>query len=465
MATISVIGAGHVGLVTGACFAQMGNQVMCLDVDEEKIERLQRGTLPIYEPGLHELVESNVLAGRLNFTTCYGEALEHGQFAFLAVNTPTGSSEGAADLRHILSAVRSIARELNHPIIIVNKSTVPVGTGDLVTEIMRSIRPEAIFDVVSNPEFLREGSAVYDSQHPDRVIVGSNNQQAALSVAALYLSLRAPVLMTDLRTAEMIKYASNAFLATKISFINQMAQICERLGADVKEVATGMGYDQRIGRSFLDAGLGYGGSCFPKDVRALAYMAKEGGLTPDLLHAVMEINRDQRRLIIEKLTTLLETLNGRTIGLLGLAFKPDTDDMREAPALDIIRWLTSQGAEVRVYDPAAMETGHTALEAERIPLDMITFCRNGYEVAREADALVLVTEWKEFLALDMQRVLDSMRRPILIDGRNALNIVEMERLGFIYRGIGRAAGKTLVQSTQIGQQADLVAPLLKAESR
>lgn len=439
MAKICVIGTGYVGLVTGTCLADMGNRVICVDIIEAKIALLRQGTLPIYEPGLKELVERNARAGRLHFTTSYSEGLDNCDFIFIAVNTPTGTSQGEADMCYVESAARNIARQLDHEAIIINKSTVPVGTGDLMTRIVRNhlAHPDVNFAVVSNPEFLREGSAVQDFLHPDRVVLGSSDQQAAHRVATLYLSLRAPLVITDLYTAEMIKYASNAFLATKISFINEMAQICERLGADVKEVAAGMGYDKRIGRAFLDAGLGYGGSCFPKDVRALAHMAAEAGLHPQMLHAVMEINQDQRRLIVAKLVELLGSLRGCTIGLLGLAFKPNTDDMREAPAIDIIRWVTSQGATVRAYDPVARETARQTLEREEIYLDMITFCQNAYDVANGVDALVVVTEWNEFSSLNMPEVRRLMRRPVLIDGRNIYKAEEMSRLGFSYRGIGR----------------------------
>ncbi len=439
MATICVIGTGYVGLVTGTCLADMGNYVTCIDLLEEKIKLLKQGTLPIYEPGLKELVERNARAGRLRFTTSYGEGLDNCDFIFIAVNTPTSTSEGGADMRYIESAARRIAQELDHYAIIINKSTVPVGSGDAVTRIIRSnlARPGVSFAVVSNPEFLREGSAVRDFQNPDRVVLGSADQQAARQVATLYLSLRAPIIITDLYTAEMIKYASNAFLAAKISFINEIAQICERLGADVKEVAAGMGYDKRIGRAFLDAGLGYGGSCFPKDVCALAHMADEAGLHPQLLHAVMEINHDQRRLLVSKLVSLLGQLDGCTIGLLGLAFKPNTDDMREAPAVDIIRWVTKEGARVRVYDPVATRTGREALERAEVDTGMVTFCESAYESAEDADALLIVTEWNEFHSLDMQRIRHAMRRPILLDGRNIYEVDEMKRQGFIYRGIGR----------------------------
>ncbi len=442
MSTICVIGTGYVGLVTGTCLADMGNQVTCVDIIAEKIERLKRGILPIYEPGLEEMVERNVHAGRLYFTTNYPEGLDGSEFIFIAVNTPTGTSQGGADMRYVESAARSIAEHLEHDAVIINKSTVPVGSGDVVSRVIHNNlkRPDVRFAVVSNPEFLREGSAVLDFQNPDRVVLGSSDMEAAYKVAHLYMPLRAPIVTTDLYTAEMIKYASNAFLATKISFINEIAQICERLGADVKEVAVGMGYDKRIGRGFLDAGLGYGGSCFPKDVRALAHMADEAGLHPQLLRAVMEINHDQRRLVVSKLSSILGSLRGCTIGVLGLAFKPNTDDMREAPSIDIIRWITSQGATVHVYDPVATETGREALEREGVRIDAITFCKNPYEVAEGADALVLVTEWNEFKSLNMLQIHHSMRRPILIDGRNVYEASEMDRLGFIYRGIGRGTG-------------------------
>jgi len=428
--------------VTGTCFADLGNQVICVDIIPEKIERLKQGILPIYEPGMEELLERNVNAGRLRFTTSYKEGLDNCEYIFIAVNTPTGTSQGGADMRYVESAARSIAEELDHYAIIVNKSTVPVGSGDVVSRIVRKnlARPNVPFAVVSNPEFLREGSALLDFQTPDRVVLGSSDPEAARKVAALYLPLRTRIQITDLYTAEMIKYASNAFLATKISFINEIAQICERLGADVKEVAVGMGYDKRIGRAFLDAGLGYGGSCFPKDVRALAHMADEAGLHPQLLNAVIDINHDQRRLVVTKLTSILGSLRGCAIGILGLAFKPNTDDMREAPSVDIIRWVTSQGAEVRVYDPVAMQTGRDALEREGIRMETVIFCDSAYEVAEDADALVMVTEWNEFKSLNMRQIRTTMRRPVLIDGRNIYESAEMNRLGFIYRGMGRGTG-------------------------
>lgn len=442
MATICVIGTGYVGLVTGTCFSDMGNRVTCVDIVPEKVERLKQGILPIYEPGLQEMVERNVRAGRLHFTTSYAEGLANAEFIFIAVNTPTGTNQGGADMSYVERAAQSIAEGLDHYAIIINKSTVPVGSGDVVTRIVNKHlkRPGVRFSVVSNPEFLAEGSAVADFQNPDRVVLGSSDPEAANKVATLYLPLRAPIVITDLYTAEMIKYASNAFLATKISFINEIAQICERLGADVKEVAAGMGHDKRIGKHFLNAGLGYGGSCFPKDVRALAYMADEAGLHPQLLHAVMDINHDQRRVVMNKLTSILGSLRGCTIGVLGLAFKPNTDDMREAPSTDIIRWVVSQGATVQVYDPVADETGRAELERSGVRMEDVTFCKDAYAVAQNADALVVATEWNEFKSLDMVQIREAMNRPIVIDGRNIYEPSLMHSLGFTYRGMGRGTG-------------------------
>jgi UDPglucose 6-dehydrogenase len=448
----------------------MGNQVTCIDIIPEKIERLKQGILPIYEPGLEEMVERNVQAGRLHFTTSYTEGLANSEFIFIAVNTPTGSQQGSADMRYVESAARSIAQNLDHDAVIINKSTVPVGSGDVVSRVLRNnlVHPNASFAVVSNPEFLREGSALQDFQDPDRVVLGSSDPEATHRVARLYLPLRAPMVLTDLYTAEMIKYASNAFLATKISFINEIAQICERLGADVKEVAVGMGYDKRIGHASLNAGLGYGGSCFPKDVRALAYMADEAGLHPQLLHAVMDINHDQRRLVVSKLSNILGSLRGTTIGILGLAFKPNTDDMREAPSIDIIRWVISQGAQVRVYDPVAQKTGRVALESEGIRMDAVTFCDGPYQVAEGTDALVLVTEWNEFKSLNMLQIRNLMHRPILVDARNIYEPGEMNRIGFIYRGMGRGTspapsvlpsgdtGNDMVKEAKIGAEESVV---------
>jgi UDPglucose 6-dehydrogenase len=431
MRNIAVIGVGYVGLVTGACFADLGNRVLALDIYEQKIENLKKGIMPIYEPGLGEVVERNVKAGRLSFTTSYEEALKDAEFVFICVGTPSGV-DGEADLQYVRQAAESIAGVMDHEIIIINKSTVPVGTGDWVAEIVRDTQPRPIpFSVVSCPEFLREGSALLDFMNPDRTVLGSFDQEAADKVAQLHLPLRAPIMVTDLRTAEMIKYASNAFLATKISFINEIANICEDLGADVKEVAAGMGLDKRIGKMFLDAGIGYGGSCFPKDVLALKHMATVQGKHPQLLQAVMDINAFQRRQVIIKLRDLLgEDLSGRQIGLLGLAFKPNTDDMRDAPSITVANALLDAGAAVKAYDPVAMDC------ARKI-LPNIAMCRDPYEAAQDSDALVVVTDWNEFKHLNMIQVKGLMRQPVVVDGRNIYDPEKMQQLGFTYRGFGR----------------------------
>jgi UDPglucose 6-dehydrogenase len=430
MKNICVIGVGYVGLTTGTCFADLGNKVTAVDISEERIANLKKGIMPIYEPGLKEMVERNVEAGRLSFTTSYAEGLQDAEFVFICVGTPSGV-DGEADLRYVRSAAETIANEMQHPLIIINKSTVPVGTGDWVSEIVDENQPEAIdFAVVSCPEFLREGSALSDFMNPDRTVLGSTDLEAADRVAQLHLPLRAPIIVTDLRTAEMIKYASNAFLATKISFINEIANICEELGADVKEVAAGMGYDERIGPRFLEAGLGYGGSCFPKDVKALAHMANVHGRHPQLLSAVMEINDDQRTRIIGKLEDIWGSVEGKTIGLLGLAFKQNTDDMREAPSITVAEHLHKNGAVIKGYDPAAME------HARKI-MPYLQLAESAYDLASGCDALVTVTPWNEFKQLDMSVVLQKMRGNVLIDGRNLYEPADMMELGFEYRGVGR----------------------------
>jgi UDPglucose 6-dehydrogenase len=431
MRKICVIGVGYVGLVTGTGFADLGNQVVCLDIVEEKIAKLRRGEMPIFEPGLEELVARNVAAKRLTFTTNYAEAVPGADFIFIAVNTPP-SMDGESDLTHVRSAAESISQVLTDYAIIVNKSTVPVGTGDAVAEILEANgkKPGVDFDIVSNPEFLAEGTAVYDFLQPDRVVLGGTNREAVDKVAQLYLPLRCTIMITDLRTAEMIKYASNAFLATRISFINEIATICEKVGADVKEVAAGMGMDRRIGRAFLNAGIGYGGSCFPKDVKALTWMAEINGCHPQLLRSVMEINRDMRRQVLAKLRELMGSLRGKTIAIWGLAFKPNTDDVREAASLDIIHLLQSEGANIRAYDPVATENARRATKN-------VEFCKDAYSAAMGADALVLVTEWNEFKQLDMARVASSLKRKVLVDGRNIYEPERMRALGFEYRGVGR----------------------------
>jgi UDPglucose 6-dehydrogenase len=430
---IAVVGVGYVGLVTGACFADLGNKVVALDIDQDRIAGLERGEMPIYEPGLEELVARNVDGGRLSFTTSYADAIQEAEFAFIAVGTPSGV-DGEADLKYVQEASEAIADVMTSPLIIVNKSTVPVGTGDWVADIVRARQAMPVpFSVVSCPEFLREGSAILDFMNPARTVVGSLDPEAADKVAQLHLPLRSRIVITDLRTAEMIKYASNAFLATKISFINEIANICEALGADIKEVATGMGYDPRIGPHFLDAGLGYGGSCFPKDVKALAFMAADQGRHPQLLQAVMDINADRRRQLVEKIGELVGDLSGKTVGVLGLAFKPNTDDLREAPALEVSRWLKNAGANVRAFDPVCMERA-------AVLMPDVEMADDPYAMAAGCDAVVVCTEWNEFKQLDLSRLRDAMRRPIIVDGRNIYDPAEMTRLGFRYRGMGRGYG-------------------------
>jgi UDPglucose 6-dehydrogenase len=431
MKQVCVIGVGYVGLVTAACFADLGNRVVALDVDAGRVENLKKGIMPIYEPGLEELVKRNTKAGRLSFTTSYAEALKGAEFAFIAVGTPSGV-DGNADLQYVDSAARSIAQNMTAPLIIINKSTVPIGTGDWVADIVKSAQPRPIdFAVVSCPEFLREGSAIGDFMNPYRNVTGSLDRDAADKVAQLHLPLRAPIVITDLRTAEMIKYASNAFLATKISFINELADLCELVGADVKEVAAGMGYDGRIGRHFLDAGLGWGGSCFPKDVQALAYMAKEKGLNPRILNQVMDVNYDRRKTVVRHLEELLGgSVKGKRIGLLGLAFKPNTDDMRDAPSIDISNALVAAGAQVRGYDPVARQTAAPLMPAVEI-------CEDVYEMANGCDALVVVTEWNEFKQLDLEKLKELLNTPVIYDGRNIYDPAVMRDMGFGYRAIGR----------------------------
>ncbi len=430
MKNITVIGVGYVGLVTGACFSDLGNRVRALDINEERIANLKKGIMPIYEPGLAELVARNVSSGRLLFTNSYAEALQDAEFVFIAVGTPEGV-DGEADLQYVRMAAESIAKNMDHPLIIINKSTVPVGTGDWVANIIRENQPQPVsFSVVSCPEFLREGSALTDFLNPDRTVLGSEDGDAANRVAQLHLPLRAPIVVTDLRTAEMIKYASNAFLATRISFINEMANICEALGADVKEVARGMGFDKRIGHHFLEAGVGYGGSCFPKDVKALAYMAQVHGKHPQLLQAVMDINAYQRKHVLLKLHDMLDGLKGKTIALLGLAFKQNTDDMRDAPSVSIADYLHQHGATVRGYDPVAMDV------AKRM-MPYVEMCKNAYDLVKGVDAVIVLTPWNEFMQLDMTQIKNSMRNPVMIDGRNLYDPNLMRSLGFAYRGVGR----------------------------
>jgi len=436
LSTIAVVGTGYVGLTTGVCFSDLGNTVYCIEINPAKLEMLRGGKAPIYEPGLEEMQERNMRAGRLRFTDDYALALAEAELIFITVGTPMGA-DGAADLSQVKAAARSIGQHLTHRAVIIDKSTVPVGTGDMVMNIIAEhAAPEIEFHVVSNPEFLREGSAVTDFFKPDRIVLGATNRAAAEQVAELHAPLGAQVIITDLRTAEMIKYASNAFLATRISFINEIAQICEKLGADVKEVARGMGADKRIGPHFLDAGIGYGGSCFPKDVLALHHMAASSGCHPQLLQAVMDINADARKKFVGKVETLLGDLKGKVVGVLGLSFKPNTDDMREAPSVEIIAALQTAGARVKAYDPVAMEHAGDSMPE-------VTFCATAYDVAKEADALLLVTEWNEFKQLNWDKIKAFMRHPIVIDGRNLYDAAEMAERGFTYWGVGRGSQPTL----------------------
>ena len=429
MNRIAVVGAGYVGLTTAACLADLGNEVSVIEIDQEKVKSLRRHRVHFYEPGVQELIERNARAGRLRFTSSYAEVIPNAEFAFLAVGTPAGQN-GEADLRYVEQAACSIAQNLAGPLILINKSTVPIGTGDVVSEVIKQFNTHFPVDVVSNPEFLREGSALQDFMKPDRVVIGAHKREAAEKVARLYEPLQAPILIYNLYTAEMVKYASNAFLAARISFMNEIARICERVDADAKLVAEGMGLDKRIGSAYLDAGIGYGGSCFPKDVKALAAIAEQYEYHPELLNAVMDINRDQRTLVVDKLRECLGSLRGQVVGMLGLAFKPNTDDMREAPSIEIANALIKKGAIVRAYDPAAMERAKTILPD-------IEYRRNAQAVARGADALVIVTEWNEFKQLDLNRVKRLMRRPVIVDGRNIYDPSAMRQLGFVYRGIGR----------------------------
>ena len=433
MKRLCVIGMGYVGLTTATCFADLGNQVVGLDLDATRIADLRAGRLPIYEPGLEELVRRNYQAGRLRFTTSYAEALGASDFVFIAVNTPSGF-EGEANMRYVRAAAEEIGRTADHPVIVINKSTVPIGTGDLVTLLLERVNPDVPCAVVSNPEFLREGSAIQDFMHPDRVVLGSVDRTVAQQVATLYEALNCPIIVTDLRTAEMIKYASNAFLATRVSFINEIAAICDQTGADVVQVARGMGLDKRIGPAYLDAGLGFGGSCFPKDVRALAHMAAINGCHPQLLRTVLEINRDQRRIVVQRVRETLGTLESVPVGVLGLSFKPNTDDLRESAAVELIRLLQHEGAIVKAYDPVAM--GHAA---EILP--DISLCPSAYEVARDSDALIIATEWNEFKQVDLDQIRQLMRTPFIVDGRNIYDPQTVRQKGFIYVGIGRGLAR------------------------
>ncbi|PKQ28066.1 MAG: UDP-glucose 6-dehydrogenase [Candidatus Anoxymicrobium japonicum] len=425
-----IIGTGYVGLVTGSCLADMGHSVICADNDETKIEALSGGNVPIYETGLEAIVRGNLESGNLKFTTRVHDAVASSEFIFITVGTPS-DADGSADLAYVDEVAREIARAIDSYKVVINKSTVPVGSTKRVQRIIEESMPERHeFDVVSNPEFLREGSAVSDFLTPARIIIGSDSQKAAMRMTALYRGIDAPLLVTDPASAEMIKYASNAFLATKVSYINAIASLCEAVGADVREVSLGMGYDGRIGFEFLKAGPGFGGSCFPKDCRALLQISRESGYNFNLLEGVLDVNREQQERIAARIERSAGGLKGKNVGALGLAFKANTDDVRESPAVIIVEMLIEKGARVTIYDPEAMDNARKELENAR-------FARDPYEVADSADMLVLLTEWDEFKWLDYGRVLKLMRRPYIMDTRNCLDPVALRKLGFTYEGVGR----------------------------
>ncbi|MCD6333854.1 MAG: UDP-glucose/GDP-mannose dehydrogenase family protein [Candidatus Latescibacteria bacterium] len=438
MRRICVAGTGYVGLVTGACLADFGNVVICVDVDADKITELRKGQLPIYEPGLSDLVRHNVDRGRLSFSTEIPFAIQSSEIIFIAVGTPA-LPDGGVDLSYVMRVAETIADYMEDYKVIVNKSTVSVGTGAEIERIIRSRQKESVaFDVVSNPEFLREGSAIEDFMRPNRVVIGARTQQAFDMMADVYRALymiETPVILTDIETAEMTKYASNAFLATKISFINEIAHICEHCGADVQMVARGMGLDARIGPKFLRAGGGYGGSCFPKDVSGLIHMAKDAGIEATILRAVVDTNERQKRLMLEKLEDLMGDFEGKSVGILGLSFKPDTDDIRESPSLTIIRGVLEAGGRVKAFDPAATEPTRNLFPD-------IEYCDDSYSTLRNADAAVLMTEWNEFRNLDLPRIKKEMNTPNFLDCRNMYDPGEMEALGFRYMGVGRGRRKS-----------------------
>src|SRR6188508_1666523 len=432
---VAMIGTGYVGLVSGACFADFGHEVVCVDKDKEKIAALTRGEMPIYEPGLSDVVAINARAGRLKFTTELSGAVAEADAVFIAVGTPSRRGDGFADLSFVYDAAREIARALDGFTVVITKSTVPVGTGDEVERIIRETRPEADFTVVSNPEFLREGAAIRDFKLPDRIVIGTADTRAREVMSELYRPLylnRSPILFTGRRTAELIKYAANAFLATKITFINEIADLAEKVGADVQEVARGIGLDNRIGSKFLHAGPGFGGSCFPKDTVALLKTAQDNASPLRIVEAVVAANDQRKRAMARKVSAMLGgDLRGKTVAVLGLTFKPNTDDMREAPSIPLITALQDMGARVRAYDPAGMGQAKTVLTR-------VTFCQTPYACAEDADALVIATEWEQFRALDLDRLKHIMACPVVIDLRNVYQPDEMSRRGFAYEGIGRA---------------------------
>jgi len=431
---VTMIGAGYVGLVSGACFADFGHTVTCVDKDPGKIERLEQGVMPIYEPGLAELVASNVKEGRLFFSLDAREAIKNADAVFIAVGTPSRRGDGHADLSYVYAAAKEIAEHMDGFTVVVTKSTVPVGTGDEVEDIIRKTRPDAKFAVVSNPEFLREGAAISDFKRPDRVVVGTDNEEARERMRELYRPLflnETPMLFTERRTSELIKYAANAFLAVKITFINEMADLCEKVGANVQDVSKGIGLDNRIGKKFLHAGPGYGGSCFPKDTLALTKTANDAGSPVRIVDTVVEVNAARKKAMANRIIKAMGgSVKGKTIGILGLAFKPNTDDMRDAPSLDIIPALQAAGARVKAYDPESMH------EAGKMLTD-VDFCDGPYHAIDGADAMVLITEWDQFRALDFDRVKKLLKNPVVVDLRNVYQPADMQRRGFSYTSVGR----------------------------
>ena len=431
---VTMVGTGYVGLVSGACFADFGHQVICVDKDVGKIDRLHQGIMPIFEPGLEDLVASNVKAGRLSFTTDLREAVKEADTVFIAVGTPSRRGDGHADLSYVEQAAREIAEHMQGYTVVVNKSTVPVGTGDLVQSIMSEVNPTRDFSVVSNPEFLREGAAIGDFKRPDRVVVGTEDERARQVMRELYRPLflnETPILFTDRRTSELIKYAANAFLAVKIAYINEMADLCEQVGANVQEVARGIGLDNRIGKKFLNAGPGYGGSCFPKDTLALMRTAQEAHAPVTIVEATVASNTNRKKRMASKVIEACGgNVQGKTIGILGLTFKPNTDDMRDSPSLDIVPALLEAGAKIRAYDPEGMEEAKKELKG-------IEMASGPYEVADNADALVILTEWDQFRALDFERIATQMKKPVMVDLRNIYNPEDLRKDGFTYVSIGR----------------------------
>ena len=430
MRGICVIGAGHVGLVTGACLADLGNRVVCMDDDVAKIEMLKAGAMPFYEPGLEELVHHNVESGRFSFTTSVLEGAKDADTIFICVGTPQRPG-GEADPSYVEAASKRIAEVMDDYKVIVGKSTVPVKTGQWIRRTIElNVAKGCHFDVVSNPEFLREGKAIHDFMHPDRIVLGVETQRAADAMIELYKPLKAPVIVTNIETAELIKHACNVFLAMKISYANTIANICEKVGADVVKVVEAMGHDTRIGRDFLNAGVGYGGYCFPKDLAAFISVADELGCDSAILRAIQRVNDSQPELFVRKVKKALWNLSGKTIGVLGLSFKPDTDDMREAPSVKIIGRLQEEGVRIKAYDPQAMDNAAKILKN-------VQYCATPYEAAKGSDALIILTEWPEFGTLDLKKIKRLVQQPIILDGRNIFDPTRMKKLGFVYYGVGR----------------------------